>query len=333
MRRLLLAAGASFLLVNSALAETNEVRIPKGAGGIGFLPLLVMEHQGLIEKAAREMGLGEVKAQWISFGGPSIVNDMLLSGNADFAPAGPPAFITIWDKTAASLKVKGVAAMTSIPMYLNTRAPHLKSIRDLTENDKIAVTAVKVSIPAIILQMAAIKEYGPADYAHFDPYTVSLTHPDGVIALTSGRTEITAHFTSPPFHQRERKMPDIRTIMTTNDVMGGPSTFTMLYATSRFHDANPKTCAAVIKALEAALAFINSNKRGAAEIFLSSSDGKGWKLEEILELLNDSDIRFTTSPENVMKYANFMADVGSIKTRPKSWQDMFFPEIHGIPGS
>jgi len=334
MRRgFLIAAAASFLFAASAAAEVNEVRIPKGAGGIGFLPLLVMEHQGLIEKAAREMGLGEVKAQWISFGGPSVVNDMLLAGAADFAPAGPPAFITIWDKTAASLKVKGVAAMTSIPMYLNTRSPSLKSIRDLTENDKIAVTAVKVSIPAIILQMAAIKEYGPAEYARLDRYTVSLTHPDGVIALTSGRTEITAHFTSPPFHQRERKLADVRTIMTSNDVMGGPSTFTMLYTTSRFHDANPKTCAAVIKALEAALAFINADKQAAAEIFLASSDGKGWKLEEILELLNDPDIRFTTSPENVMKYANFMADVGSIKTRPKSWQDMFFPEIHAIPGS
>ena len=49
-------------------------------------------------------------------------------------------------------------------------------------------------------------------------------------------------------------------------------------------------------------------------------------------LLNDPDIRFTTSPENVMKYANFMADVGSIKERPAKWQDMFFPDIHGVKG-
>ena len=103
------------------------------------------------------------------------------------------------------MKVKGVAAMTSIPMYLNTKAPHLKSLKDLTPNDKIAVTAVKVSIPAIIMQMQAIKEGGKADYAKYDPYTVSLTHPDGVIALLSGKTEVTAHFTSPPFHQRERQ--------------------------------------------------------------------------------------------------------------------------------
>ena len=328
-----LMCAAALLWPASAPAEVDEVRIPLGAGGVGFLPYLVMEKQGLIEQAAREAGLTDLKVQWVSFGGPAVVNDMLLSGAAHVAAAGPPAFITIWDKTGANIKVKGIAATTAIPMYLNTRSPAFKSLRDIGENDKIAVTAVKVSIPAIIMQMAAIKEYGPADYAKYDRYTVSLTHPDAVIALLSGRTEITAHFASPPFHQRERKVPDIRTIITSNDVMGGPSTFTMLYATSKFHDENPKVYGAILKALEKAIAFINTNKPGAARIFLDSSDGKGWKLDEIIAVLNDPDIRFTTSPENVMKYANFMADVGSIKTRPKTWQDMFFPAIHGIAGN
>ena len=172
---------------------------------------------------------------------------------------------------------------------------------------------MKVSIPAIIMQMAAIKEFGKADYAHYDPYTVSLTHPDGVIALLSGKTEITAHFTSPPFHQRERKDPKVRTITTSNEIMGGPSTFTMLYAPAKFYDENPKAYAAVLKALQAAIAFINADKKAAAEVFLDIGEGKGWKLDDLMEVLNDPDIRFTTSPENLMTYANFMADVGSIK--------------------
>jgi len=73
--------------------------------------------------------------------------------------------------------------------------------------------------------MAARKQFGPADYTHYDKFTVSLTHPDAVIALSSGRADITAHFASPPFHQRERKLAGIKTIMTSNEVMGGPSTF------------------------------------------------------------------------------------------------------------
>jgi NitT/TauT family transport system substrate-binding protein len=331
-RVVVLAVSALLLLSGAARAEVDVVKIPKGAGGVGFLPLIVMEEKKLVEAEAQKIGL-KLSAEYVKLGGPSVVNDMLLAGAAHFAPAGPPAFITIWDKTATNMKVRGVAAMTSIPMYLNTKAPHLKSLKDLTPNDKIAVTAVKVSIPAIIMQMAAIKESGKDQYAKYDPYTVSLTHPDGVIALLSGRSEITAHFTSPPFHQRERKDPAVRTITTSNEIMGGPSTFTMLYAPSKFVEENPKAYSAVLKALQAAIDFINADRKAAGELFLRSDEGKNWKLEDFMEILNDPDIRFTTSPENLMTYANFMADVGSIKNRPKAWQDMFFPDIHRVKGN
>ena len=333
MRRvmLLLLGWAVLMWPVASQAETSVIRIPRGAGGVGFLPLLVMEQKGLIEQQARGLGVADLRADWIKLGGPAVVNDLLLSGAADIVVAGPPAFLTLWDRTRDNIKVKGVAAMTSIPMYLNTRAPHLNSIKDLTPGDKIAVTAVKVSIPAIIMQMAARQQFGPADYAHYDKFTVSLTHPDALIALTSGRADITAHFASPPFHQRERKLAGIRTIMTSNEVMGGPSTFTMLYTTTNFHEANPKAYAAFLAALEEAIALINADKHAAAQTFIAM-EGQGMQLNDVLEVLNDPDIRYTTAPENVMKYAEFMASVGSIKARPAAWQDLFFPSIHRVPG-
>jgi NitT/TauT family transport system substrate-binding protein len=315
----------------TARAETEVIRIPRGAGGVGFLPLLIMEQRGLVERQARALGAANLRVDWIKLGGPAVVNDLLLSGAADIVVAGPPAFLTLWDRTRETLKVKGVAAMSSIPMYLNTRAGHLHSLKDLNANDKIAVTAVKVSIPAIIMQMAALKEFGPAGYAHYDPFTVSLTHADAVIALTSGRADITAHFASPPFHQRELKLPGVRTIMSSNAVMGGPSTFTLLYTTSRFHDANPKALAAFSTALEEAILSLNADKRAAAQTFIDM-EAQAMPLAEVLEVLADPDIRYTSTPENVMKYADFMATVGSLKGRPSSWQDLFFPGIHHVPG-
>jgi NitT/TauT family transport system substrate-binding protein len=332
MKRLVLALCGALAITGAARAEVDVVKIPKGAGGVGFLPLVVMEEKKLVEAEAEKLGL-KLKAEYVKLGGPAMVNEMLISGAAHFAPAGPPAFITIWDRTRANMRVKGVAAMTSIPMYLNTKADHLKSLADLKPTDKIAVTAVKVSIPAIIMQMQALKEGGKEQFAKYDPYTVSLTHPDGVIALLSGRSEITAHFTSPPFHQRERKDPAVRTIATSNSIMGSPSTFTMLYAPSKFVEENPKAYSAVLKALQVAIDFINKDKRAAAEVFLASEEGRNQKIEDLMEVLNDPDVRFTTSPESVMKYANFMADVGTIKQRPEKWQDMFFPDIHGVKGN
>ncbi len=34
-----------------------------------------------------------------------------------------------------------------------------------------------------------------------------------------------------------------------------------------------------------------------------------------------------------MKYANFMYQTGAIKVKPDSWRDLFFPNVHALPGS
>lgn len=332
MRWIVLAL-ALVLLPAAARAEVDEVRIPVGAGGMGFLPLLVMEKQGLVEKHAREAGLDGLKVTWINFGGPSVVNDALLSGAAHFAPAGPPAFLTMWARTRGAQKVVGAAAMTSMPMYLNTNADRIKSLDDLREGDRMAVTSVKVSIPAIIMQMVARERYGAAQYDRFDRYTVSMTHPDAVIALLTKRLEVNLHFASPPFHQRELKEPGIHTVLNSDGVMGGSTTFTMLYTTRAFHDENPKTYRAVIAALREALAFIKREPDAAARLFLAGADGRGWSEAEIAAVIRSPEIVFTTQPQNVMKYAAFMADVGTLKARPSSWRDLFFPDAELQDGS
>jgi NitT/TauT family transport system substrate-binding protein len=320
-----------------ARAEVNEVRIPTGAGGVGFLPLLVMEKYQLIEKQAKASGIPNLRVRWINIGGPAVMNDALLSGSADFITAGPPAFITLWDRTRTSAQVKGVAAMSSLPMYLNTRADHVKKLDDIGDQDKIAVTSIKVSIPSLIMQMYASQKYGLAQATRFDKYTVTMTHADAVIAMLSGSNAIDAHFASPPFYQRERKDPKVRTIMSSDDVMGGSTTFTMVSTTAKFRDQNPKVYAAVLKALEEAYQMVISDKKGSAELLLGSTTGKtgegGFTVKEIVEVLSDPHVKFTTTPENTAKYADFMQSIGSIKNRPASWKDLFFPEIHAAPGS
>lgn len=317
----------------STPAGTREIRIPKGAGGVGFLPLLVMEKNQLLEKQARETGLGEISVNWIDLGGPSAVNDALLSGSADFTAAGPPAFLTLWDRTRDSVKVTGVAAITSLPMYLNTRTEHLKRLEDLDSQDKIALTAIKVSIPAIVMQMYSQQKYGGEAVTRFDKYTVSMTHPDAVVALLGGSGAITAHFSSPPFHQRERKDPQVRTILTSDEVMGGPATFTMLAATTKFRDENPGIIKAVVAALDEANKMIAADRAMAARLLFESSGGGGLSADELAVILTDPAIRFTTTPENVMKFAEFMQTNGSLKHKPAAWTELFFPEIHGAPGN
>jgi NitT/TauT family transport system substrate-binding protein len=290
----------------------------------------MMEKNKLIEKHADKAGLPGLEVEWIETGGPSAMNEALLSGSVDFIAAGPPSFLVLWDKSA---RVKGLAAMTSLPMYLNVRSNKLNKLEDFTDADKIGMTAINVSIPAIVMQMYAAEKYGISEARRFDKYTVAMTHPDGAIALLSGSGAISAHFTSPPFHQRERKDPNIRTIMTSDDVMKSSTTFTMLSTTTEFRDKNPKIVAAVLAALEEANQMIRNDMKNAADVLLSSTTESGFSAEELMEVIADPAVKFTTTPENVMKYADFMYRIGTLKTPAKSWKDLFFPEIHGAPGN
>jgi NitT/TauT family transport system substrate-binding protein len=319
----LVAAALCGLTALPAKAEISEMRVPLGAGGFGFLPLHMMKHYGLIEKKAAEAGL-KLTVNWSNVGGPAVMNDALLSGSADFISAGPPAFLVLWDKTKGNAGVKGVAAMSSIPMYLNTHAAHLRSLDDIRDEEKIAITAVKVSIPAIVMQMYARKKFGAADTFKFDKYTISMQHPDGVVAMLTANKQIAAHYASAPFHQRELKESNIRTIMNSDDVMGGSTTFTMISTTTKFHDENPKAYAAFVAALKQSFEMIHADKKGAAQVLLDSMGGKGWTVDELAAMLDEPTTKYTTQPENVMKYATFMHEIGSLKNQPGSIKDLFF---------
>jgi len=54
---------------------------------------------------------------------------------------------------------------------------------------------------------------------------------------------------------------------------------------------------------------------------------------EMLDMLNDPEIRFTTTPFNTMKWVDFMYRVKSIKNKPDAWKDLFFPEAGNLAGS
>ena len=326
----LLAAVALMVpLAGTARAEVKEVRLAKQYG-LSYLSLIVMEENRLIEKHVKKAGLGDIKVIWATFGSGSVMNDALLSGSVDFASGGVAPLLTLWDKSNGD--VKGVAAIDSIPLYLNSNNPAVKSIKDLTDKDRIALPAVKVSIQAVTLQMAAAKLYGQNNYNKLDKLTVSMKHPDAMAALLSNKSEVTAHIASPPFMFQELADPRVHTILNSFELLGGPHTFDVVWAHKRFRDANPKTYAAVFAALEEAMAIINRDKRAAAELYVKASKSKE-PVDVIYGYLTKKQLSYTTTPLNITKYSDFMSQTGSIKNKPKNWKDLFFPDIHGKKGS
>jgi len=313
-------------------AEVSELNIAEQYG-ISYLPLQIMEDQKLIEKHAKAAGIADLKVGWSKFAGGNVMNDALLSNSLHIATGGVGPFITLWARTRDnSYKVKGISALNSMPLYLNTRNPNVKSLKDFTEKDKIALPAVKVSIQAVTLQMAAEQAFGAGQQNKLDSLTVSMSHPDGQAALLSSNSEVTAHFSAPPFQYQQLDKPGIHNVLNSYQVLGGPGTFNVIWTTSKFYNENPKVYAAFVKALDEAIGLINKDKGWAAEAYLRISKDKDTR-ENILRMLNDPNIVYSTTPQNVMKYVNFMYKVKSIKIKPDSWKDMFFPNAQALSGS
>lgn len=328
--RAVAALAAVALVASSASAEVSTVRLAKQFG-ISYLPLTVMQEKQLFEKKAKEQGL-EIKTEWLRFTGGSGMNEALLSGNLDFAAGGVGPALTIWGKTQNNLKVKGVAALNAMPLYLVTTNPNVKTIADFTAKDKIALPTVKVSIQAVTLQMAAEKTFGKGEANKLDPLTVSMGHPDAQIAMMGGKSEITAHFGSSPFQENELKDPRARKVLDSYDVLGGPHTFNLVWASSRFADANPKIMTIFVAALDEAMDEIKKDPAAAAALWIKAENVKMDQAEAVA-IVSDPKNEWTTTPKKMLVYLDYMNRAGLVSTKTTDWKDLFFPTIQNASGS
>jgi NitT/TauT family transport system substrate-binding protein len=327
------ALGVALCLVASTVrAEQTEIRLAKQTS-MGYVQFNILERDNLIEKHARNLGLGEVRAAWKVFNGPDAVNTALLAGEVDIVAGGVPGLLTFWAKTRGTpQEVRGVSALSSQPFLLNTRNPDIKSIRDFTDASRIAVPTVGISVQAVTLQMAVAQAYGKENYAKLDRLTVSMSPPDATIGLLSGGSAFDSVFSVPPFQNQQLAQPNIHTVLNSFDVLGGPHSFTLAWTSRKFHDQNPRLYQALMNALAEATQILNADKRAAAALWIADSKSK-LPPDMVYGILSGPQVKWTMTPENTMKYATFMHDVGSIKAMPGSWTEIFFPEIHHLPGS
>lgn len=329
----LLVAAATLLALAApvAQAETDTLRIAQQFG-ISYLPMIVAKQQKLIEAAVTEAGLPAPEIEWIQVSGGAAMNEALLSGSLDVAAAGAPPAITLWAKTRGSIDVKGIAALGSMPIYLTTTNPQVKTLADFTDKDRIALPAVKVGFQAVLLQMAAAQAFGEDQATKLDELTVSMSHPDATAALLSGSTEVTANFGAPPFQNQQLQDPKIHRVLSSFDVLGGPHTFNVVYATGAFYADNPKTVAAIVTALDRADQFIQTHPAEAAKLYIAAESSK--LPEAFVEaLITAPDTRYTVAPENILKFVEFQHRIGQIATTTADWRDLFFPPLHDRQGS
>ncbi|MEN7528255.1 ABC transporter substrate-binding protein [Cupriavidus sp. DL-D2] len=330
-RRATLALLTAGLAVTGTAHAEGKIRIAEQFGVV-YLLLNVARDQQLIEKHGKQQGV-DVKVEWTQLSGGSAVNDALLSGAIDIAGAGVGPLLTLWDRTHGKQNVKGVASLGNFPYYLVSNNPKVKSIADFTEKDRIALPAVTVSVQSRVLQLAAAKQWGDKEFNRLDKWTVAVPHPDAAAAVISGGTEINSHFGNPPFQEQELAgNPNARIVLNSYDVLGGPASATVLYATETFRNENPKTYRAFVDALAEAAQFATKNPEAAADLYIRVNKAKIDRAL-LVKILKNPQVQFKITPENTYALAAFMHRVGAIKNQPKSWQDYFFQDAATAKGS
>src|SRR5439155_3819149 len=324
---LIVALGAA----RTADAETSELRLQRPLDLVA-LPLLVMEHEHLIERTAEAMGLGTIKVTW-STPGQNGALEALAAGESDLVAADLAPFILAVDATAGTPnEVRGLGALAQSPYVLVTRNPALRTIRDFGNADRIAVPELKISGPALMLELAAAQEWGPEHYNKLDPLMLARPDAAATSALLSGKGDIAAHFSRPPFADDELANPAIHRVMDSFDI-AGPHSAAVLAATLRFRTANPTLCAPILSAVQEADDFIKGNPGAAAEIYAAMVKDQDTPVEDLTDMIGDPDLAYRAAPAGIMRLVDFMLRVGRIKRRPASWQDLFLPEARDLPGS
>ncbi|BBP74023.1 nitrate ABC transporter substrate-binding protein [Pseudomonas sp. Ost2] len=320
---------AGSLLAPATAQAEGQIRVAEQFG-IVYLLLNVVRDQHLIEKYGQAEGI-DIKVDWTQLSGGAAINDALLSGSVDIAGAGVGPLLTIWDRTYGKQNVKAVASLGNFPYYLVSNNPKVKTIADFTDQDRIALPAVGVSVQSRFLQYAAARQWGDKEFNRLDKYTVAVPHPDATAALIAGGTELTGHFSNPPFQEQALENPNVHVVLNSYDLLG-PNSPTVLFATEKFRNDNPKTYKAFVDALAEAADFAQKDKGAAADTYLRVTKAKIDRAV-LLKIIDNPQFEFSVTPKNTYPLAEFLYRVGAIKHKPESWKDYFFEDAKLLQGS
>lgn len=328
-RRALLGTALALPAIRRAHAEVSEVLIAKQFGTL-YMQQDVMQELQLLEKHGAKLGLPALRASYLRFAGTGPVQDGLISGKLHFASGGAPGAMLLWDRTKGA--VKSAFAMNATNQKLVSVNPKVTAVRDLTPDDRIALPAAKTSPQAIFLQMAAAAAFGKDQWSRFDAQTISRGHPDSMAQMLA-RTEVTCHWSSTPFQERELANPACHEVTNSYDVMGLPAvTPITMYANTSFRTENPLAWKATMAAFQEATDFINANPQQAAELYLKSSGDKD-TVAGVMASMASPGNSFTLRSAGVMQMAAFMSETGILKRRPAGLADIFFPDGQELGGS
>lgn len=321
-----LALGA---LGSPALAEQDRVTLAIQYG-YAYLPVTVADKLGLFRQQAQAHGQPQASFEIKRISGAPAINDALISGNVDIGGYGLSGTLIAWEKTRRSLDVRALCALVAGDNALFVNDPAIKSLADFKADDKIAVSSPSGQ-QALLLQMAAQRQFGPDQIHKLDHLMVSLPHPDAMSSLLN-KAGIKGYIGPNPYSYQLAQDPRVSKLFDFSSELDKRMTSGVLTSTGRFVKNNPQLSAAVVAAINEANAYIRKEPRKAAELFLAS-EPSSLSLDQVEDMLRQVSGEWSVQPSGVMALAKFMVRSGALKKAPDNWQSIFFAPVADGEGS
>ena len=283
---------------------------------IAYAPLVVMQEKKIIEKYYD----GDVEIEWKIMNNGAEINEGITAGEVDFGAVGvSPAISAI--KSGVPCKI--FTGISTQPYGIQTNNENIKSLKDITAKDQIAITNVN-SQPHILLAVAAKNQLGDAHA--LDSNLVVLANPDGYSSLVSGAVQ--CHMVISPYNFMEDAEEGIHTIEISEDIWPIDNTFIVGLASNKIHDENPDLYNAFLKGLDEAMEFIKTNPDDTAQILSAGYDAD---VNDIKTWLTDKASNYNTELKGVMELGKFMVEEGFLDKdkEVKDISELVFDNVKG----
>jgi NitT/TauT family transport system substrate-binding protein len=290
------------LLLTTGCAKTETaggektIRIAEQYG-IAYAPVQIMKAQGLLEKNCPGIDIS-----WEQMSNTAAIREAMVADRLDAGFMAIPPFLIGWDN---GMDWKIATGLSSVPTGLVTKTS-ISGLAELGEKDRIALPQPG-SVQHILLAMACDRDFGNPQ--KLDNNLLTLSHPDGMNALLSG-SDVTAHFTSTPYLEKELSTEGFHQILSGNEAFGDEFSFIVGVTTKKLHDQNPEVYDAFNQSVAEAITFINDHPQEAAVIL-----SEAYKLPEaeVLAYLSAADTKYSTTVKGLQTFSDFMLKTGYLK--------------------
>jgi len=297
---IILSMMALLLTTGCAKTETaggeKTIRIAEQYG-IAYAPVQIMKAQGLLEKNCPGIDIS-----WEQMSNTAAIREAMVADRLDAGFMAIPPFLIGWDN---GMDWKIATGLSSVPTGLVTKTS-ISGLAELGEKDRIALPQPG-SVQHILLAMACDRDFGNPQ--KLDNNLLTLSHPDGMNALLSG-SDVTAHFTSTPYLEKELSTEGFHQILSGNEAFGDEFSFIVGVTTKKLHDQNPQVYAAFNQSVAEAITFINDHPQEAAVIL---SEAYELPEAEVLAYLSAADTKYSTTVRGLQTFSDFMLKTGYLK--------------------